>query len=134
MFRLSQASASRRPLLSVGLLDTPMSLIDWAPRFFSWRTNRTASCHLRMAAQIVGPKPIEMNTCVKTGGGGGDSSRSGLKLLTFPSLWESYSCTKIMNNSHGIILFQKNRGVGHVKLYLNSEFQAGDGNASMICS
>ena len=43
------------------------------------------------------------------------------KLLIFPSLCESYSCTKTMNNSHEIILFQKNPGGwGHLKLYLNS--------------
>jgi hypothetical protein len=46
----------------------------------------------------------------------------GHKLLRFPTtLLESYSCTKTMNNSHEIILFQKNRGVGvPLKLYLNS--------------
>jgi hypothetical protein len=124
-------------LLSTRLFDTPSSATDWVPGVFSSPTNTATNPPLEHDAPMIRPKSIEMNTCTKTGEGDGDFSRSGLKLLIFPSLWESYSCTKTMNNSHEIILFRKNRGVGgppEALLELPTERPAGGGSTSMICS
>ena len=121
MFALGQTSASRPLFLSPALLETAPPVPDRPPEVFSSPTNTATNPRLAYDPQIVRPKPIGMNTCTKAGRGEGDFSRLGLKLLIFPNLWESYSCTKTMSNSREIILFQKNRGVGgHVKLYLKS--------------
>src|ERR1700680_767301 len=104
MFALNQKSASRLPLLFPALLDTALSATDRPPEVFSSPTNTATNPPRAYDTQIVTPKSIKMNTCTKTGEGEGDFSGSGLKLLIFPSLWESYSCTNTMNNSHEIIL------------------------------
>ena len=112
MFALSQTSASRRTLLSLGSRETALSATDRPHEVFFSSTNRATHPPLAYDAQIVSHKPSNMNTCTKTREGEGDLSRSGLKLLIFPTLWESHSCTRTMNNPHEIILFQKKRWVG----------------------
>ena len=111
MFTPNQTSASRRPLLSM-LVHTALSATDRSPEVFSSPTNRATTPPLAYAAQIVRRNPIEMNTCAKNRGGGGRLFEIWFKAFDLPSLWESYSCTKTMHNSHEIILFHKNRGWG----------------------
>jgi hypothetical protein len=91
MFTLSQTSASRLPLLSTRLFDTPSSATDWALGVFSSPTNRATNPSLAYDTQIVRPKPIEMNTYTRKRGGG-ESTVVGQKPL----------------NSSGIILLHKN--------------------------
>jgi len=110
MFTLTQTSASSLTLLSK-LVQTVLSAPDRVPEVFSSPTNGTANSPFEYA-QIVTTKPTRMNTCVKTGEG-----REAFRDLVFVApalliLLESYSCTKTMNNSHGIILFQKKPGGG----------------------
>ena len=119
MFTLTQTSASSLTLLSK-LVHTALSAPDWAPGIFSLPTNRATNQPPAYETQIVRPKPIEMNTCIKTGEGWEAFRDLVFAAPAFLILMESYSCTKTMNNSHEIILFQKNRGVGlPLKLYLN---------------
>ncbi len=132
MFTLNQTSVSRRPLVPPALLETALCTTDCPLGVFSSRTNRATIPPFAYDAQIVRPKPIGMNTCTKTGEGEGTFRESALKLLIFPSRWESYSCTKTMDNSHEIILFQKNRGgAPEALLEILSSFV--DWNASVIC-
>ena len=68
MFTLTQTSASSLTLLSK-LVHTALSAPDWAPGIFSLPTNRATNQPPAYETQIVRPKPIEMNTCTKTGEG-----------------------------------------------------------------
>jgi hypothetical protein len=135
MFALNQTSVSRRPLVFPAVLEMALCATDCPLGVFSSPTNKATNPPPAYDTQIVSPKPIEMNTCTKTAEGEGDFSRYGLKPLIFRRLWESYSCTKTMNNSHEIILFQKNRGWGvPLKLYLSSEFPGGRREYQHDCS
>ncbi len=109
MFALSQTSASRRPLLSTSLLDTHLAVTGWLPEVSSPRTRRQAR---QLRTQALRPKPIEMNTCTKTREGWEAFRDLVFAAPAFLILMESYSCATTMNNSHGIILFQKNPGGG----------------------
>ena len=109
MFTLTQTAASSLTLLSK-LVHTALSAPDWAPGIFSLPTNRATNQPPAYETQIVRPKPIEMNTCIRTGEGWEAFRDLVFAAPAFLILMESYSCTKTMNNSHEIILFQKNRG------------------------
>ena len=112
MFTLSQTSDSRRPLLSTSLLDTAPSASDRPPQVFSSPTNKVTDPPVAYDATMVRPKPIGMNTCTKTREGWEAFRDSGFCSAAFLILMESYSCATTMNNSHGIILFQKKPGGG----------------------
>ena len=70
MFALNQTSTSRRPLVSPAVLEMALCATDCPLGVFSSPTNRATNPPLAYDAQIVTPKPIEMNTCTKTGEGG----------------------------------------------------------------
>jgi len=111
MFTLTQTSASSLTLLSK-LVHTALSVPDRPPEVFSSPTNTATNLPLEHNARIVMPKPIKMNTCIKTGEGWEAFRDLVFAAPAFLILMESYSCTKTMNNSHEIMLFQKNRGGG----------------------
>ena len=90
MFALSQTSASRRTLLSLGLRETALSAPDWPPGVFSSPTNPL----LAHDALMVRPKLIKMNTCTKQGRGG--------------RRFEIWFCSAGAFNSLGIILLRTN--------------------------
>jgi hypothetical protein len=86
------------------MLDTALSASDRPPGVFSSPPNRATKPPRAYNAQIVTPKPIEMNTCTKTGAG-----RETFRDLVFVAAafrradYEAFSLPKSM----GIILLHK---------------------------
>ena len=70
MFALNQTSASRRPLVSPAVLEMALCATDCPLGVFSSPANTATNPPLAHDAPMVRPKPIEMNTCAKTGGWG----------------------------------------------------------------
>jgi hypothetical protein len=94
MFALSQAPASRLPLLFPALLDTTLYATDRTPEVFSSPASTATNPPLAHDAPMVRPKAIEMNTCTKNRGGEGDLE-----------IWfKAFDLPKSM----GIILLHKN--------------------------